>query len=150
MEAALVPDLVLSDESGIPKWRVFEGHHLAPGTSKGSGESLTWSVSPGEWTACGDRPSDDAVDLRHVRAAYRLTGDEAATLINRVCALDLSEGMFPTGSAARTLFAGVATEIVRDDVEDVPSYLLLPSRSFGRYFLDVILDAGTEFGLVSN
>jgi sarcosine oxidase gamma subunit len=55
--------------------------------------------------------------------------------------------MFPNGAAARTLFAGVATEIVRDDQGEVPSYLLLPSRSYSTYVLDVILDAGTELGL---
>lgn len=142
-------DLALSDESGVPKWRVFEGFHLAPGTAKGSGETLVWSVSPGEWTVCGDPPDGESVDLRHVRSAFRLTGDDAATVINRVCALDLSEGMFPSGAAARTLFAGVATEVVRDDVGDRPSFLILPSRSFGRYILEVILDAGAEFGVVS-
>jgi hypothetical protein len=41
----------------------------------------------------------------------------------------------------------VATEIVRDDQGEVPSYLLLPSRSYSTYVLDVILDAGTELGL---
>lgn len=142
-------ELVLSDESGVPKWRVFEGFHLAPGTTKGSGESLVWSVSPGEWTVCGDRPAE-AVDLRHVRAAFRLTGADAATVVNRVCSLDLSDGMFPSGAAARTLFAGVATEIVRDDVGARPSYLILPSRSFERYILEVVLDAGAEFGVVSS
>ena len=76
-----------------------------------------------------------------------ITGNEAADLINRVCALDLNDGMFPNGAAARTLFAGVATEIIRDDENGVPSYLLLPSRSFSTYVLDVILDAGAEFGL---
>lgn len=142
-------ELVLSDESGTPKWRVFEGKGIAPGKAEGSGDSLCWSVAPGEWTVSGDQPDGEAVDLRHVRAALRLTGSDAATVINRVCALDLSEGMFPSGAAARTLFAGVATEIVRDDVDDRPSYLILPSRSFQRYILDVILDAGSEFGVVT-
>ncbi|MFP4073697.1 MAG: sarcosine oxidase subunit gamma, partial [Actinomycetota bacterium] len=117
-----------------------------PGTSQGSGDSLVWSVTPGEWTVLGSEP-DEAVDLTHVRAMFRLTGDDATDLINRVCALDLSDGMFPNGAAARTLFAGVATEIVRDDENETPSYLLLPSRSFSTYVLDVILDAGSEFGL---
>jgi sarcosine oxidase gamma subunit len=142
-----VAELSLTDLSPTPKWRVFTGHEgIEPGTSSGSGDTLVWSVTPGEWTTLGDRPAD-AVDLTHVRAMFRVTGASAATLINRVCGLDLSEGMFPNRAAARTLFAGVATEIVRDDEGDAPSYLLLPSRSFSHYVLEVILDAGDEFGL---
>lgn len=142
-------ELSLTDVSQTPKWRVFTGHDpVRPGTSSGSGDSLVWSVTPGEWTTLGDQP-DDSVDLTHVRAMFRLTGKEAATLINRVCALDLSSAMFPNGAAGRTLVAGVATEIVRDDEGGVPSYLLLPSRSFSTYLLDVILDAGADFGLTA-
>lgn len=140
-------DLSLTDLSPAPKWRVFAGYEdIRPGTSQGSNDSLVWSVSPGEWTVLGEEPAD-AVDLTHVRSLFRLTGDDSATLINRVCALDLTDGMFPDSAAARTLFAGVATEIVRDDRDGTPSYLLLPSRSFSVYVLDVILDTGAEFGL---
>lgn len=140
-------ELTLTDLSQVPKWRVFSGQEaIGPGTSRGSGDSLVWSVTPGEWTVLGDRP-DDFVDLTHVRSMFRLTGADASTLINRVCGLDLGDHMFPNGAAARTLFAGVATEIVRDDENGAPSYLLLPSRSFSAYVLDVILDAGAELGL---
>lgn len=140
-------ELSLINLSPTPKWRVFAGYEqVRPGTSEGSGDSLVWLVTPGEWTVLGSRP-DDAVDLTHVRAMFRLTGEDAAVVINRVCALDLSDGMFPNGAAARTLFAGVATEIVRDDENGAASYLLLPSRSFSNYILEVILDTGAEFGL---
>jgi sarcosine oxidase gamma subunit len=146
---AFVADLSLSDESLTPKWRVFAAYEdIKPGTSQKVKGELVWSVSPGEWTVLGGRP-EDSVDLTHVRAMFRVTGVEAATLINRVCALDLGDGMFPNGAAARTLFAGVATEIVRDDEQGDPSYLLLPSSSYGTYIRDVILDAGAEFGLIS-
>jgi len=141
-----VSDLLLVDVSHASKWRTFHGD-AAPGTSSGSGDRLTWSVSPGEWTALGEKPEGDVVDLTHVRAMFRLTGEAAAALINRVCGLDLSDGMFPSGAAARTLFAGVATEIVRDDEEGTPSYLVVPSSSFKRYIRDVIEDAGTDLGL---
>lgn len=144
-----VAELTLTDLSPLPKWRVFDGYHLRPGTSKGTGEELVWSVTPGEWTVLGDKPDRETVDLTHVRAMLRLTGDEASTLINRVCGLDLGDGIFPSGAAARTLFAGVATEIVRDDVDDTPSYLIVPSSSFKAYILEVIEDAGAELGLVS-
>lgn len=140
-------ELILTDLSPTPKWRVFDGHHLAPGTSEGTGEDLAWSVSPGECTVLGKVPDRETVDLTHVRAMFRLTGTHAAQLINRVCSLDLTDAMFPSGAAARTLFAGVATEIVRDDQGGRPSYLIVPSSSYKTYIRDVIEDAGAEFGL---
>lgn len=138
-------ELTITDVSTTPKWRVFDGYHLAPGTSKGHGDDLVWSVGPGEWTVLGERPDRESVDLTHVRAMFRLTGDDAARLINRVCGLDLTDGMFPTGAVARTLFAGVATELVRDDLDGARSYLIVPSSSFKTYIQDVIEDAGAEF-----
>ncbi|HUG31454.1 MAG TPA: hypothetical protein VMM14_01065 [Acidimicrobiia bacterium] len=142
-------DLSLTDLSQTPKWRVFAGYDsVRPGTSSGSGESLVWSVTPGEWTVLGERPQAP-IDLTHARAMFRMTGQGTATLINRVCALDLTDAMFPNRAAARTLFAGVATEIVRNGVDETPSYLILPSSSYKTYILEVILDAGAEFGLTA-
>lgn len=126
----------LTDLSHEPKWRTFAD----PG-------GFSWSVSPGEWTLLGTRPSGETVDLTSVRAMFRLTGDDAANLLNRICGLDFAEDVFPNGSSARTLVAGVATEVVRDDHDGALSYLLLPSRSFGRYMEETIRDAGVEFGL---
>lgn len=146
-EPASVAELGLTDLSLSPKWRIFAGYEdIGPGTSRKTKDGLVWSVTPGEWTVLGER-IDGAVDLTHARAMFRLTGAAASTLINRVCPLDLGDGMFPEGAAGRTLFAGVATEVVREDESGNPSYLLLPSRSFSTYILDVILDAGAEFGL---
>lgn len=141
--------LVLVDESSASKWRLFEGpRQVRPGRSAASSAGLIWSVTPGEWTLLGERPqTGHVVDLTHVRAMFRLTGAETVPLLAKVCALDLSDGMFGDGAAARSLLAGVATEIVRHDRDGAPSYLLLPSRSFARYIHHVIADAGREFGL---
>ena len=142
-------DLALSDVSLTPKWRVFTGE-VRPGTSRRSDDQLVWSVSPGEWTVLGSRPNEGlVVDLTHVRAMFRLTGANAPGLIAKLCALDLGEGMFPDGAAARSLFAGVATELIRDDQIGVRSYLILPSRSFGLFVQEAIIDAGEEFGISS-
>lgn len=140
--------LTLTDQSTTPKWRVFdEQPPIPPGTSTGTGSGLAWSVSPGETTRLGTRPPGDVVELTHVRSMLRLTGPQAARLINRICSLDLDDTMFPNHTAARTLLAGVATEIIRDDTDGQPSYLILPSSSFGSYITDVITDAGEEFDL---
>lgn len=142
-------DLTLSDLSLTPKWRVFSGFdHVRPGTSMRWNDQLVWSVTPDEWTVLGSRPADvDVVDLTHVRAMFRLTGVNAPRVLAKICALDLGGDIFPEEAAARTLVAGVATELVRDDQNGVRSYLILASRSFGLYMHDVIVDAGGEFGL---
>lgn len=135
-------DLTLVDLSVEPKWRVFAYERVRPGTSVREGDRLVWSVSPGELTMLGSAPEgDDPVDLTHVRAMFRLSGDAAPEVINKICSLDLSDDMFPNGAAARTLFAGVATELVRDDQGGVRSYLILPSRSFGLYLHGVIAES---------
>ncbi|MGH8912336.1 MAG: sarcosine oxidase subunit gamma [Acidimicrobiia bacterium] len=141
-------ELAVSDASVTLKWRVFGGYEqVRPGTSQETSAGLVWSVSPGEWTVLGPRPEGEVVDLTHVRAMFRLTGADSARLMSKLCALDLGPDMFPDGAAARTLFAGVATELVRQDDGGVRSYLIVPSRSFGRYIHETILDAGQEFGL---
>jgi len=130
-------ELTLIEVGDTPKWRTFAQPELG----------LSWSVSPGEWTVVGDRPSGEVVDLTSVRAMFRLSGEQSADLLNKICALNLSDTTFPDGSSARTLVAGVATELVRYDQNDILSYLILPSRSFSRYMEETLRDAGLEFGL---
>jgi heterotetrameric sarcosine oxidase gamma subunit len=106
-------------------------------------DDLVFSISPGEWIVLGKRPQvGDVVDLTHVRAMFRLGGLGARRVLEHVCAIDLSDEMTPNGAAARTLVAGVATEIVRDDVGSEPSYLLLMSRSFGRHVWERLVAVG--------
>lgn len=137
-------ELHLTDESLAPKWRLFSGPvEVVPGTSLRGGGRLIWSVSPGEWTVVGPRPEEEVVvDLTHVRAMFRLGGERARHLLATMCALDLGEAMFPDGAAARTLVAGTATEIVRDDQGGAVSYLILPSRSFAGYLHDTMVEVG--------
>ena len=138
----------LSDRSAAPKWRTWVDHAAVPlGKSSPDGPGLTFSVAPGEWIGVGmeDRPPD-AIDITHVRAMFRLTGGGAREVLERLCALDLSEPMTPNRAAARTLVADVATELIRDDVDDEPSYLLLISRSFARHVWDRLVAVGNDHG----
>ncbi len=133
----------LSDESAAPKWRIWADHWSVPlGRAARAEDRLVFSISPGEWIAIGGPAPPDAVDLTHVRAMFRLTGPGARSTLEHVCAIDLSDQLTPHGAAARTLVAGVATEIVRDDVDGAPSYLLLMSRSFARAVWDRLIAVG--------
>jgi heterotetrameric sarcosine oxidase gamma subunit len=80
------------------------------------------------------------VDLTHGRALLRITGAGAAELLGGVCALDLSDDAVPDGAALRTSVANVVTDLVRDDVDGVRSYLLHCERSSGQYLADVLLE----------
>jgi sarcosine oxidase subunit alpha len=140
-------EITLADLSLSHMWRIFSGRDdVRPGTVRREGDTLVWSVSPGEWTVLGARPgSGTVVDLTHVRALFRLTGQQARDLMSRLCAIDFGDHMFPNGAAARTLFSGVATELVRDDHHGVSSFLIVPSRSFGGYLHATMVEAGHEF-----
>jgi heterotetrameric sarcosine oxidase gamma subunit len=88
------------------------------------------------------------VDLTHGRALVRLTGQDAPSMLAKLCALDLSDQATPDGSAARSSVARVVTDLVRDDRPDgTRSYLLHCERSSGAYLTDCLLDAGAEFAI---
>lgn len=125
--------LQVTDVSELPKWRFWaDAYGVAVGHCRRDGERLVLAVAPGEWIAVGGRPPGESVDLTHVRAAVRVGGRRAVEVLATVCALDFDDRMFPAGAAGRSLVAGVAAEIARDDEDGLPSYLLLMSRSFAR------------------
>ena len=91
------------------------------------------------------------VDLTHGRALMRITGPDAADLLARLCGTDLHDDMAPDGAALRSAVAGVATDIVRDDIvhdgAGVPSYLLHCERSSGQYLFGALVSAGESLGI---
>jgi sarcosine oxidase subunit alpha len=127
--------------------------------------SLVIGAGPGEWLVLGAPDTGDkqldrlrglatetgeftsVVDLTHGRALVRLTGARAADLLATVCAIDLADDITPDGAALRTHVAGIVTDLVRDDRDAAPSYLLHCERSSGQSLWDALLDAGTEFGI---
>jgi len=87
------------------------------------------------------------VDLTHGRALMRLTGPGAAGVLAAVCGIDLSDRFTPDGTAFRSAVAAVATDVIRDDVASVRSYLLHCERSSGRYLFDALVSVGHDFGI---
>lgn len=88
-------------------------------------------------------------DLTHGRALMRVSGPETMTLLRRVTAVDLDDRLVPNGSALRTSLARVVTDLVRDDVDGAPSFLLHCERSSGRYLQQSLLAAGSDLGAVA-
>lgn len=121
--------------------------------------TLLVGSGPGEWLllaapstdvnvdAAGDDGLVTVLDLTHGRALLRLTGRSAARLLAKVCAVDLADAVTPDGAAFRSSVATLTTDVVRDDVDGVRSYLLHCERSSGQFLYDALLDAGREFGI---
>ena len=86
-------------------------------------------------------------DLTHGRALIRLTGPKAADVLSAVCGIDLSDAVTPDGAAFRSSLAALATDVIRDDVAGVRSYLLHCERSSGQYLFDALLSAGRDLGI---
>jgi heterotetrameric sarcosine oxidase gamma subunit len=130
------------------------------------GGTLVAGSGPGEWlllAAPGQGPAligdaedlaarfpDElitATDLTHGRALMRLTGPSAASVLAKVCGIDTGNGITPDGAAFRSSVAALATDVIRDDVSGVRSYLLHCERSSGAYLFGELLSAGSEFGI---
>jgi heterotetrameric sarcosine oxidase gamma subunit len=95
----------------------------------------------------GESEFRTVVDVTHGRVVLRLTGADAARTLEKVCAIDLSEKATPDGAAFRSSVARLACLVVRDDLDDVRSYLICSDRSSGQYLFDALADAGAEFSL---
>ena len=125
---------VLKVGSGVGEWLL-----LGPVGSASALEDHARSRSAGEPVGI--------VDLTHGRALVRLTGQPAAAVLSKVCGIDFRDEVTPDLSAFRSVVAKVVTDVVRDDLDRVPSYLLHCERASGQYLFDVLVDAGADHGL---
>lgn len=124
--------------SGPGEWLVL----APPGTAPQVAERLEAAAArsaPGEFVT--------VIDLTHGRALVRLTGRQSAQLLAKLCAVDLADDMTPDGAAFRSSVAGVATDVIRDDRDGTPSYLLHCERSSGRYLFGTLVSAGGPPGI---
>ena len=135
--AARDPDGTLVVGSGPGEWLLL----AAPGRAG--------SLEPMLEKAAAQAPGGSVtwVDLTHGRALVRLDGSSAASVLAKVCGIDLSDDLTPDGAAFRTAVAALATDVVRDDRDGTPSYLLHCERSSGQYLFGALLRAGAEFGI---
>ena len=134
-------------------------------TGESSGSVLVTASAPGEWLVLAppaaraslvtwlEKTTENAdelvsvIDLTHGRALMRIAGASSADLLAKECGLDLSEASCPDGSALRSAVAGVAADLIRDDLGGIRSYLVHCERSAGQYLSSSLLDAGLEFGV---
>jgi heterotetrameric sarcosine oxidase gamma subunit len=86
-------------------------------------------------------------DASHGRALVRITGPRTPDLLAKVCAIDFADEATPEGAALRSSVAKLVTDVVRDDLGGLRSYLLHCERASGQYLFDALMDAGDEFGI---
>jgi len=127
--AARDPDGTLVVGSGPGEWLLL----AAPGRAG--------SLEPMLEKAAAQAPAESVtwVDLTHGRALIRLYGSPGASVLAKVCGIELSDGITPDGAAFRTSVAALATDVIRDDVGGTRSYLLHCERSSGQYLFDALL-----------
>jgi sarcosine oxidase, subunit gamma len=161
-QTPLAKVLVKADANGA----FTAAHATSFGTARRVGDALEVGSDPGGWLTIGQVGRAAAlieagtavaakagefvtvIDLTHGRALMRLTGAAAVTLLNKICAIDLSDVVTPNLSAFRSSVAKLVTDVVRDDLADgTRSYLLHCERSSGQHLFDCILDAGAEFDI---
>ncbi|WP_028932637.1 sarcosine oxidase subunit gamma [Pseudonocardia spinosispora] len=130
------PSLGLVVGSGPGEWLVL----AAPDSGPGPRAEL-------DRIAAGSGEFVSVVELTHGRALVRLRGADSASLLAKLCAVDLSDAVTPNGAAFRSSVARITTDVVRDDDGGVRSYLLHCERSSGQYLAECLLDAGTEFAI---
>jgi heterotetrameric sarcosine oxidase gamma subunit len=128
--------------------------------------SLVIGAGPGEWLVigpAGTRPTVTAdveageagtdgglltvIDVTHASVVVRLTGARSRRVLEKICAIDLSERVTPDRSSFRSWVAALSCTVARDDLGGERSYLIESDRSSGQYLFDAILDAGAEFAI---
>jgi heterotetrameric sarcosine oxidase gamma subunit len=87
------------------------------------------------------------MDVTHGRVVLRLSGEDAARTLEKICAIDLSDRVTPDRAVFCSSVARLTCVVARDDVDGLRSYLIVSDRSSGQYLFDVIADAGAEFSL---
>ena len=129
-------------------------------TSRTEAGVLIVGQRPDEWVLLAEKAAAEAlvqsldlsghvsvIDTTHSRALFRLTGAGAASVLEKLCSLDWSDALTPDGAAVSGSLARVTCDMVRNDLNGKPSYLISCDRSYGQYLFEVILDAGQEFGI---
>lgn len=120
---------------------------LGIGRSLRSDDRTVFHLGPDEWHIITGSEDDipallssvtephGLVDISHRQIAFEIMGENATSLINTGCPLDLSIGSFPVGKATRSIFERVP--IILERRGEKAFYVEL-WRSFSPYFVEMI------------
>jgi heterotetrameric sarcosine oxidase gamma subunit len=88
-----------------------------------------------------------ATDMTSAFAAFRLSGPESTQVLKKICPINLDGRSFPSGRCAQASLARVGAVLLRDDIGDLPNYLILVSRDYGEYVWEGVVHAGQKYGM---
>ena len=155
----LIPDLKLHQIAGWPESIEAVGLLAAgvigsatpakPGRAIGKAEQAVLRIEPLKWWLIGTdvptlEPEQGAtLDLSHSRSRIRISGTNAAALLNRLLPLDLRESSFPQGSVASSAMHHVGVTLWRNE----QGYELFIPRGSSISVWQVILQTALQFGV---
>ncbi len=90
-------------------------------------------------------PRGYPVPRQDSHAWFLVTGEHAAAMFAKLCAVDLRPARFALGRIAQTMLAEASAIVVRDDLASVPAYHLLANSAAAEYLWDCLTDAMAEF-----
>ncbi len=86
------------------------------------------------------------VPRRDSQAWFVVTGEHAAEMFAKLCAVDLRPRTFSNHRVAQTSAARANGIVIRADVGDTLAFHLLVDSAMAEYYLSVLQDAMSEFG----
>ena len=127
------------------------GIEQAPGPCRAVGvdTKAALRIEPMKWWLYGtEAPELDAeqgavLDISHSRTQLRVSGPEAATLLNRFLPLDLREQSFRVGTVASTMIHHVGVTLWRSD----NGYELFIPRGYALSLWEMLVESARQFGL---
>jgi len=154
-----VPDMTLVQLAGWPQTlasvaslaATAAGADAAPGPGQaidGSNGSLL-RIEPLKWWLFGasadsiDAETGTTLDISHSRTHIRISGDAAATLLNRHLPLDLREASFPVNRVASTAFHHVGVTLWHSQ----HGYELFLPRGFAVSLWEGLFESAEQFGV---
>ena len=133
---------------------------VSPNTVQTAGDLTVLWLGPDEWLVLTPPGAEAAIIARlrealaGIRAAVTdvsgnlarllLAGNHARDVLAKGCSLDLHPRRFQPGQCAQTLI--LRCGIILHQIDDRPSYDLLPRRSFAEYLWMWLSDAMAEYG----
>lgn len=85
------------------------------------------------------------VPRQESHACFFVTGRYSYEMFAKLCAIDLREEKFPNHTIAQTSLARLGAIIIRNDLNNIISYIVLVESASAEYCWDCILDAIYEF-----
>lgn len=103
--------------------------------------SAAWAAEPSPSATARGYP----VPRQDSHAWFLLTGESAAAMFAKLCAVDLRPGKFDDLAIAQTSVARISAIVIRDDRGKTPAFHLLADSASAAYLWDVLRDAMAEF-----